>query len=94
MFFYQCGACGKDRRKRQEQTSHNRTAFVSNEACACGNQSTKNESNGIIVPPGLPESRVIDFDLHAYFSHTYHSPAATQNQREMDPMVAQSALSL
>jgi hypothetical protein len=55
-------------------------------------QSSKNDSDGIVVPPCLPESRNIDLDPHDYLTQRCQIAKATPNHKGIEQIVVTRAL--
>lgn len=94
VFLYQSRTCWKDSRKCQEETAYACAVFLGEDSCRRRNEPAKNKANDILVPFCSFEGRRVDFDLHAYPSHKYHSPNATQSHTGIEQIVAQSAFGL
>src|SRR5690242_16010513 len=48
-------ACGKDRGKSEKQAAHTWAVLLRNDAGQSGHQASKNEPDGILIPPGFRE---------------------------------------
>jgi hypothetical protein len=87
VLFDQRDAGRKDGWECQEEASDARAEFLGDQACPDSDCTAKEDSHGILVPPGLAERGRIDSHSHHesvgrafYLSQTNHSENATPNQ--------------
>src|SRR5436190_23532855 len=92
MFLNQGCACGKYRRKGQEEPAHQRTVLFSYYPGGGRDHSAQDKAGRILVPLRLTERGSINFDSHYGLSPMRQSPNETTNHNGITPSVTQSAL--